>query len=297
MRRIVLLCAVVSTLLGCAARETTTVDPISEIAAPSALSKDLLNATVYQQTAAEFVAVARQTFQIATAQLDVALADRSFSAALEQSPPFDSLPPAVIVDLDETMIDNAPYEARVAITGKAFSQEDWGKWVDEAAAREIPGALDFARACEARGIAVVYLSNRKVSELGRTQDNMARLEFPYARDNAYYALRPDDRSDALYSKTARRAKVAQTHRIIMLIGDNLGDFTEAYSGTREQRAAAVAQNLHRLGTQWLVLPNSMYGSWEDTLYKGEPDASDARRHELKVQALDPVGLGPLPVQD
>ena len=61
--------------------------------------------------------------------------------------------------------------------------------------------------------------------------------------------------------------------------------------------AVGAQNLHRLGTQWIVLPNSMYGSWEDVLYRAGPKASDARRHELKMQALDPVGLGPLPAQD
>lgn len=295
MHRLLLLAATVSTLLGCAARQ-----PLSEAvpaAAPaSALSADLLNATVYQQTAAEFTAIARQTFQLATAQLDAALADRHYSAALEQQPPYAELPPAVVVDLDETMIDNAPYEARVVLTGKPFSAQDWGAWVAEAAAPAIPGALDFARACQARGIAVIYLSNRKHSELARTQDNMARLDFPWAREDAYYALRPDDRSDPLYSKGARRAKVAQTHRIIMLVGDNLGDFTEAYAGTREQRAAAVAQNLHRLGTQWFVLPNAMYGSWEDVLYRDESGAGDARRHELKVQALDPRGLGVLPAE-
>lgn len=260
--------------------------------ARSMLSAALVNATVWQQSAAEYEALTRQTFQLATARLDALLADTASTAALEQHPPYASLPPTVVVDLDETMIDNAAYEARVVHTGKPFHQDDWNAWVQEAAAREIPGARDFAMACAARGIAVIYLSNRKQSELEATMANLVRLEFPYADDPAYYALRPDDRADPQSSKSARRQTVAQRFRILMLVGDNLGDFTPAFEGDRAARLQAVRENQHRLGSQWFVLPNAMYGSWEDVLYRDEAEADDARRHQLKVEALDVHGLGP-----
>lgn len=285
-----LMLACVALLGGCAGAPPAP-PPVAAPTQPAYAGLEIVNATLYQQTAAEYRALTRQVYDQAIAQLDVLLADSTQTAALEQQAPFDQKPPAVIVDIDETILDNAPFEARLVQSGKPFHQDDWSRWVFEAAAPPIPGAHEFVRACAARGIRVFYLSNRKDSEAEATRRNLWRLEFPYSDSLSNFLFRPDQRDDPMSTKGARRAAVAEEFRVLMLVGDNLGDFTEAFRGTLIQRAETVDVHRERFGRTWFMLPNAMYGSWEDALTEFNRDLDDPTRHTRKKAHLDPVGLG------
>lgn len=274
-------------LSGCATVAT------ERSALPARGGLEIVNATLYQQTAAEYRALTRQVYDQAIARLDPLLADLTISAAPEQQPPFADKPPAVIVDVDETILDNAPYEARLVQSGQPFQQSDWNAWVAEAAAPAIPGALDFARACADRGIVVIYLSNRRTEEAEITRRNLERLGFPAVDSTAHFWFRPEDRADPLSSKGARRARVAERFRILMLVGDNLGDFTEDFRSPVAERQAVVDRERGRFGQTWFMLPNAMYGSWEDSLLEFNRALDDSTRHARKKAWLDPEGLGPL----
>lgn len=277
----------VALLCGCAQ------PALRPAAAPTPVAgAELLNATLYQQSAAEFRALALQVYGSATRALPQALAATG-SAALEQEGELAGKPAAVIVDVDETVLDNAPFEARLVLQQQLYSSAAWDAWVQEAAAPAIPGALEFARACAAQGVHVIYLSNRDASQAEITRRNLQRLGFPYSSDLGHFAFRPDQRGDPLASKGARRSKLARDYRIVMLVGDNLGDFTEEFRADRRRRQAAVEAHAARWGTQWFMLPNPMYGSWEDTLLDFDRDLDEASKLQRKLQGLDPRGLGPL----
>lgn len=243
-----------------------------------AAQNDLTNAVAWIQTSAEADALRRQVFRSARAALDEALLDPTWTAADEQTGDFSELPPAVIVDVDETVLDNSPLEARLIRRRQQFSPELWKAWVEERRAEPIPGALAFAQHAAAKGVTVFYVTNRNADEEAATRDNLALFGFPV--DDRYDVVLTRGENGAPSDKASRRQIVASTHRILLLLGDDLGDFTSR-DGSVEDRLERVLGNEQHWGVRWFVLPNPMYGSWEGALRIGRPEGSDA-----KVDALD-----------
>lgn len=244
--------------------------PAFALAADSDTSSEQLNAVLWMQQAPEYRANALQTWRLATERLHVATAPGS--AALEQDntdpAALMAMPTAVILDVDETVLDNSVYQARLLRDKRSFEPRSWSEWVISAQAEAIPGALEFVREATARGHKVFYLTNRDClnipasdtdhcPQLTGTMRNLEALGFPNARDPSSFLLQGSRPEWASSAKTLRRAWVAQQYRIIMLIGDDLGDFVDAklYAQRREEL-------LERFGKRWFMLPNAMYGSWE-----------------------------------
>ncbi len=216
-----------------------------------------VNAVLWVRTSAEYAGAARQAYAAARQSLDRALRDRHWTAALEQRGPFFDLPPAVILDLDETVLDNTPFQARLASDAKPYSEEDWSAWVNEARAGLVPGALEFLTDARASGVALFYITNRacKSDDAGDpTARVLRRLRVPL--ENGALLCKTDS-SD----KSARRQAVARTHRILLLIGDDLGDFI---AGPRDLKERSELSQVYAKfwGERWVIVPNPMYGSWE-----------------------------------
>lgn len=271
--------AVVVLLQGC---RTTDVAP-----SPAAVARaqhDLTNAVVWFQTAAEADAIRRQTYLAAREALEKALADPGWTATVEQTGDFRSLPPAVIVDVDETVLDNSPLEARFIRQGLAFNPETWRGWVEERRAKPVAGALEFAKLASERGVTIFYVTNRKADEEPATRDNLLSVGFPVS-DELDVVLTVGEHG-ATSDKASRRARVASTHRILLLVGDDLGDFMSR-EGSVDERMQRVAENESRWGTSWFVLPNPMYGSWERALAVGPSGESpEARKYDALDEGLD-----------
>lgn len=266
----------------------------AQAASPVAL-RETLNATLWVQRSAEFQYSTEQIYKTATAQLRTAL--RPGTAALEQEKRgnYAKLPPAIILDIDETVLDNSPYQGWALQQGADYSEENFRVWVRMKMAPAIPGAAAFTRAAEKLGIKVFYVTNRGCDkpatptmpahcpEKADTMENMALHGFARANDPAAYMLlgeQPGWSSD----KTSRRDMVASTHRIVMLIGDDLkdilpGDIVNAMR--RNSDRAAYKQHLARFGQRWFILPNPVYGSWERVF----PAAMEARYALLNAAAM------------
>lgn len=227
-----------------------------------------LASVAWVQTAAEFEALSLQAFAQASGALDAALADPAWVAAPEQTSAPAGLPPAVILDVDETVLDNSPYQAWAVREGRRFEPATWDAWVAAAAAEAVPGALEFTRSAASRGVTVFYVSNRDVSGEAATRKNLERLGFPLA-EGVDTVLLKNERQEWGSAKGSRRAEVATRYRVVMLVGDNLGDFTDEYKGDVAARAAVIAGSAARWGSRWIMIPNPMYGSWIDAL--GQPD--------------------------
>jgi len=244
----------------------------SDVAAAPALSvpaHDNLHATLWMQTSAEYEATVRGVFAQARWQLDRALADPSWDALPPSERPigsgFESLPPAVIVDADETMIDNSAFQARGIRDDQTYTLERWTAWSNERRARAIPGAREFARYAADRGVAVYFVTNRvHASELDATADNLLALGFPVESDRSNLLLAGDPRA-AGREKSERRAWVAARHRVLLMLGDNLGDFIDGVSADVATRARRMSAYNDWWGERWLMLPNPAYGGWESAL--------------------------------
>jgi acid phosphatase len=219
--------------------------------------------------------------------LQLALQDTSWTAALEQQPGYGSLPPAVIVDVDETMLDNSPYAARLIEARQGFSEESWGRWVNEAVAEEVPGAVAFARLARELGVEVFYVTNRNAELEDGTRRNLLSAGFPAGMAPDVYLLR-HEREEWGSDKTTRRAFVAQDYRILILAGDDLNDFVSGARSTRAAREVLVKRHAANWGSKWFVLANPTYGSWEAALTFGESGLSPEELVQRKLESLDPA---------
>ncbi|MCA8944450.1 MAG: 5'-nucleotidase, lipoprotein e(P4) family [Planctomycetes bacterium] len=221
-----------------------------------------LHSVLWIQTAAEYEALCHQTYRTAQAALPALVADTRHTAALEQTGDFAEKPPAVIVDVDETVLDNAPYNARLLRNGAEFTPESWAEWVRDQRADALPGATAFFAACHEHGVTVFYVTNRDVELEAETRANL-EAEGIHLTNADVDEVRLRNEYDADGSeKSPRRTEIAKDYRIIMLIGDDLGDFLPyARQASLEERAQNTEKYVARWGTSWFVLPNPIYGSW------------------------------------
>lgn len=233
------------------------------------LTHETLHGALWMQTSAEYDVLARQTFGAAESALARALSGAG-SAALEQEDGGAGKPPAVVVDVDETMLDNAPFQLQLTLEGSDYCENTWNAWVRAERARAVPGAVSFAKAAEARGVRVFYVTNRTHAVEQETLRNLRAAGFPVGGGDDVLTIGESDAPGGTAwtsDKTARRAFVAKTHRILLLVGDDLRDFLSVPRGASPADRVALAQrHRERWGDRWFLLPNAMYGSWEQSLH-------------------------------
>lgn len=265
---------------GCASAPSGPPAAAEEAALPDALPG--LHATLWVQTGAGYRASAMQTYRLARDAMVRALRDPTWSAIVDGPVPDGS--PAVILDVDETVLDNSAYEARRLQEGTTSTPESWAAWVEEAAAPPVPGALGFTRAAAARGIAVYYVTNRDRELEGPTLRNLLELGFPV--DSAGERLmtkgeRPDWNSD----KRNRQLAVAADHRVLLLVADDLNDFVPGVRSSADAYRAALDRYADRFGQSWFMLPNPMYGSWERAGFGFRSGLSRVEQLRAQLEAL------------
>lgn len=265
-------------LLLFAAGCTTATAPVAQ--APCNPGHTILNATLWVQSSAEFRGAALQTFAAARRALDEALADRTHVGATEETNADPGQPPAIVVDVDETVLDNTPFEARVIQAGKTYDEQTWKAWTAEGAAPPMPGAKEFLDYARSRGVTVFYVTNRDEDERPGTRANLERVGFPLDPNVETLLLRSDS-SD----KSPRRRQVAEKYRLLLLVGDDFNDFASVREASWQERDRLVHQMADWWGTRWFMMPNPMYGSWERAAIGS--GGNPCERVERKVRALKP----------
>jgi len=218
----------------------------------------LLMATLYMQRASEYKALCYQAYNSAAFQLDEKIKNHQGNKKL-----------AVVVDIDETVLDNSPFTARSIIENTNYPTY-WKEWCEKSEAKPIPGALDFLTYAASKDVETFYISNRKVTLTEATLINLQKDGFPYA-DSLHILLRTNT-SD----KEPRRNIVRENHDILLLCGDNLGDFISDFDvKDNSKRSELTFQNKNKFGEEYIVLPNPTYGVWMNALLKGSTKDVDA----------------------
>ena len=249
------------------------------------LKEQNIMSVLYQQTAAERLAGSLQTFRSAKQALDNALADPSWSALPGQD--IQGKKPAIIVDVDETVLDNTAYEARMILDGTKYP-EGWVSWGKEAAATEVPGAKDFLNYAASKDVTIFYITNRVVELKEATQNNLIKLGIPWDQTKKTILMRGENNWGS--DKGSRRALVAQKYRVLLMAGDNLGDFVDAKDNnlSPQQRKAIVEEYADYWGEKWFMLQNIAYGDWEGALYDFDYSLSPDEVHNTRLESLEPI---------
>ena len=286
MTKHLVLLGIVLAAASCAARGQTpgSSQPAATLTAATAAPHENLNAVIWVQTALEYQASALQAYRLAQLQLDVALSDPRWTAAIEQKGDASKLPPAIVVDVDETVLDNSYYQARMIRDNTAYATATWDPWVEEARATAIPGAREFTRYAAQKGVTVFYVTNRTANLEDATRRNLAAEQFPLSDATDTVLTRGERAEWSASSKGPRRAHIVREFRILLLVGDDLGDFVLDPSGTPQERDAKAAPYADWWGRRWIMLPNPTYGSWERAIIGNAPDHLAARRKALKYQS-------------
>lgn len=285
--------AALALLAGCAGtptqQPTTLAAPTGTPTAATVPANDNLNAVAWTQTAIERDLIYLQTYRDAQSQLLAALRDPDWDALTrpDRVAPFKGLPPAVVLDIDETVLDNSPYQARVVKSGGEFNEADWAAWCKEQRARALPGAVAFTQFAASHGIAVIYLSNRASDLDQATLANLRKVGLPVSGPEAFIGLGTvvEGCEQVGTEKGCRRQLVSRHYRVLMQVGDQIGDFADIAANTETGRHQAMAGYLAWIGTRWFVLPNPTYGSWEPALFHNDWSAPRGERRRQKVDAL------------
>ncbi len=239
--------------------------------AERALSQQLGTATLWFQKSAEMEASFLQAY--AYGKMLLTLKMDTLKSSIKK--------PAIILDLDETVLDNSPYEARLFLNGETYDGESWNNWCNEGKATALPGATDFLQHAANLGIEIFYISNRKAVVFESTLQNLKDLQLPNADEN--HLLLKTAGSD----KTERRNIVTADHNVILYVGDNLTDYSEIYAN----RGAALGKDLvyknkEELLHNFILLPNPMYGEWESAIYDNDFSKSDEEKLRVRREVLE-----------
>jgi len=244
------------------------------------LNEEAILASSWVQNSAEFKSLAYQAFNIAKLRWD---ADEPNKGAEPEKR-------AVVVDVDETIIDNSAFSAGLVGKDYGYGDSRWKEWASDMSATAIPGAVEFLKHVVNTGGDVFYVTNRKampkknVDLTEVTMKNLKALGFPQI-DEKHMLFR----SGTAKKQPRRDSITAMGYRTVLLLGDNLADFDEVFDGdTMPVRDAAVVQNKDKFGDKFIVLPNPIYGNWEAALYGGgkwykktAKERSDIRINTLK----------------
>lgn len=232
-------------------------------------NEKLLAATLFHQHAAEMRALSYQAFNLAEYRLQELITQNQTAGEL-----------AIVLDLDETVLDNSPYQAACILQNINYPT-GWAEWVNLAKAPALPGAVDFLNKAVEMGFQVFYISNRREMFREATRENFDRLGIPLQSETNLILRTAES------GKENRRQIVGSQYQIVMLIGDNLSDFNEGFDEQGSERRNALADSLrNRFGERYIVLPNTMYGDWLQALQNYDYSITDEQKQNLYYQLLE-----------
>ena len=238
------------------------------------LSQQLTQAVLWHQNAGEREALCHQAFNLATLRVDQYLSNDDKKEN-----------PIVIVDIDETIVDNSPFQAQ-AVKSDFMYPNYWHEWVETASAEALPGAVDFLNYASDNGIGVYYISNRSEKNREATLKNLKNLGFPKVEDEKLFLKKKHAVKDSL------RKELSANNEIVLLIGDNLDDFSNVFKHQSVDKRLGAVDSLKALfGDKFIVTPNAMYGDWEGAIYSFEYAKSQEEKNKIRKAHLKGFDVG------
>ncbi len=218
---------------------------------PTDLQRGLLYSDLWVQTSGEYIACCLQTYQMATEQVKRNL--EQFRVEQSKLPPEErGKPPAVVMDLDETVLDNGTYQTYLYDNGLNYKDDNWNSFISEhwASIRLVPGAKEFIARAESLGITVVYITNREEPLREATIKTMKQwgVNTDGMDDPASLRLIVQNHGESI--KKPRRDLARAKYNVLAYFGDQLGDFSDEFAPNHDNTAQARREAAYEYQPLW-----------------------------------------------
>ena len=227
---------------------------------------------LWMRTSAEYRALAYQGYNVAMNAVKMAVTD----------PSHQRKPLAIVLDADETVVDNTKLMGESIVNGNGrFDAPWWRQAVHQGKSQAMPGAVEFLNEVHKQGVEIFYVSNRYAPvNLDVTIQNFKELGFPSVDKDHVLLFEKDS------DKQPRFDMIAKKYYVVVYMGDNAGDFPIGTKGkTLAERNAIIDAHEEDFGTTFVVFPNPAYGSWVSALAKGYQNLSPEEQKQVNNQYL------------
>ena len=227
---------------------------------------------LWMRTSAEYRALAYQGYNVAMNAVKMAVTD----------PSHQRKPLAIVLDADETVVDNTKLMGESIANGNGrFDGPWWRAAVHKGESRAMPGAVEFLNEVHKQGVEIFYVSNRYAPvNLDVTIQNFKELGFPSVDKDHVLLFEKDS------DKKPRFDMIAKKYAIVLFMGDNAGDFPIGTKGkTLAERNDIIDAHKEDFGTTFVVFPNPAYGSWVSALAKDYQNLSPEEQKQVNNQYL------------
>lgn len=241
----------------------------NELTDASLIARENTMAVAWFQSSGEKDALFLQGYNLATMKLKEKLKEKS------------DKPYSIVLDLDETVLDNGPYQAQNIKEGKEYDPKEWNEWCKDAKAKAVAGAKEFLQFANENNVEIYYISDRDESVLDATVKNLENEGIPVQSKERVMLKNKDDKS----GKKNRREAVEKKSNLILLFGDNLSDFEEFSKKSVDERNKSVQEKAKEFGDRYIIFPNPMYGAFESSIYGGAKDLTQKQKMEMRAKAL------------
>jgi len=257
----------ITAIVFCACKSTQKISNTAQTLPQNISLNGKLFSSLYMQRSAEYRALCLQAYNIAHFRI-------------ENYKPTTKMPKAIITDIDETILDNSPNAVHQAYNGKEYESAAWYEWTGMSAADTMPGAATLLKYAATQNVEIYYISNREERERTATLKNLQRFGLPNA-DDAHFFPKVNGSS-----KEDRRLNIMKTHEVILLMGDNLADFSKLFDHKSEaERKANTDLSVADFGNKFIVFPNPNYGDWESSLYQYNYKLTQAQKDSVMKTVL------------
>ena len=227
---------------------------------------------LWMRTSAEYRALVYQGYNVAMNAVKMAVTD----------PSHQRKPLAIVLDADETVVDNTKLMGESIVNGNGrFDAPWWRQAVHQGKSQAMPGAVEFLNEVHKQGVEIFYVSNRYAPvNLDVTIQNFKELGFPSVDKDHVLLFEKDS------DKQPRFDMIAKKYYVVVYMGDNAGDFPIGTKGkTLAERNAIIDNHKEEFGTTFVVFPNPAYGSWVSSLAKGYQNLSPEEQKQVNNQYL------------
>ncbi len=248
-----------------------------------ALNNEVIIAANWQQHSGEYCAYFYQSFNGATDQLE---------ALLAKTP--EGKKPAIITDIDDTLISGTRYFTSLVDTHESRSIERSRFWWNHQETKALPGSVEFLQKAYSLGIEIFYISGRFNDVKTITINKLKQLGYPVISERN--VILQAEKNITLSKEDKRQHIITAGYHPIMLFGDQLDDLGEVVKGLYPEKKKWVSQHQDKLGRQWFILPNTVYGFWEEAISKDYRTLSPAEKHRVRIRQVNDTEL-PVPVPE
>lgn len=180
----------------------------------------------------------------------------------------------VILDIDETVLDNSEYNYQNVINHTTYSQESNYTYMESAVSIAIPGAKNFTCNIKKHKGYVALVTNRDAKfapqVINATVRNLKQQGICF--DTVLFSTGSSDKNPRFKAvnsgnyKSITTTKKLPKIKVLAYFGDNIQDFPNITQKEAYLESQSLAYH-KKFGDEYFILPNPVYGSFDKNSFE------------------------------